>query len=88
MKSVKSLLLACENDSNLNKGVYGALANLISTNKEYETAIEMCLGATMQNIVTQEENDAKRLIEYLRKNNLGRASFLPISAIHGRKLEK
>ena len=87
-KSVKSLLLACENDKELNQGIEGPLANLISTTKKYETAIEMCLGATMQNIVTQKETDAKRLIQYLRNNNLGRASFLPISSIHGKKLEK
>ena len=48
----------------------------------------MCLGVTLQNIVTDEEKDAKKLIEHLRKNNLGRASFLPISAVHGKKLEK
>ena len=88
IKSVKSLLVACEKDSVLNEGVEGVLASLISTTKKYETAIEMCLGASMQNIVTQKETDAKRLIEYLRENNLGRASFLPITSVHGKKLEK
>ena len=87
-KSVKSLLLACEKDGNLNKGIEGVLANLISVDKKYGTAIEMCLGASLQNIVTEKENDAKKLIEYLRKNNLGRASFLPISSVHGKKLDK
>ncbi len=88
MKSVKSLLLACEQNATLNSGVEGVLASLISAPKEYETAIEMCLGQTMQNIVTNTENDAKKLIEYLRQNNLGRASFLPISSVHGKKLDK
>ena len=88
IKSVKSLLTACEKDANLNKGVEGVLASLISVDKKYETAIEMCLGQAMQNIVTQKEEDAKRLIEYLRANNLGRASFLPIASVHGKKLEK
>lgn len=87
IKSVKSLLLACEKDAKLNSGVEGVLASLISVDKKYETAIEMCLGQTMQNIVTNTETDAKRLIEYLRQNNLGRASFLPISSVHGKKLE-
>ena len=47
----------------------------------------MTLGSSIQNIVTIEETDAKRLIEHLRKNNLGRASFLPISTVKGKKLE-
>ena len=88
MKSVKSLLLACEQNSELNAGVEGVLASLISVDKKYETAIEMCLGQSMQNIVTKTETDAKKLIEHLRKNNLGRASFLPISSVHGKKIEK
>lgn len=59
MKSVKSLLLACEQNSELNAGVEGVLASLISVDKKYETAIEMCLGQAMQNIVTKTETDAK-----------------------------
>ena len=88
IKSVKSLLNACEKDLNLKNGVCGVLANLISVEKKYEIAIEMCLGAAMQNIVTENEKDAKKLIEYLRNNNLGRASFLPITSVKGKKLEK
>ncbi len=87
-KTVKSLLVACEKNSGLQQGMHGVLANLISVEKEYELAIEMCLGQSLQNIVTQTEQDAKKLIEYLRTNNLGRASFLPISSIHGKRLEK
>ena len=87
IKSVKQLLLDCEKNKELNKGMYGVIANLIAVPKEYETAIEMALGASLQNIVTETEQDAKKLIEYLRKNNLGRASFLPISSIKGKKLE-
>lgn len=87
IKSVKSLLLDCEKDNILKKGVHGVLANLIVAPKEYETAIEMCLGAALQNIVTETEEDAKKLIEHLRKGNLGRASFLPITSIKGKKLE-
>ena len=86
-KSVKSLLLDCEKDNILKKGVHGVLANLISTPKEYETAIEMCLGASLQNIITETEEDAKKLIEHLRKGNLGRASFLPITSVKGKKLD-
>ena len=86
-KSVKSLLKDCENIKELGKGMHGVLANIISVPKEYETAIEMCLGASLQNVVTETEEDAKRLIEHLRKNNLGRASFLPITSVKGKKLE-
>ncbi len=87
-KSVKSLLLDCEKDAILNKGVHGILANIISAPKEYETAIEFALGGVLQNIVTDKEEDAKKLVEHLRKNNLGRASFLPISSVKGKKLDK
>ena len=72
----------------LKKGSHGVLANIIKTPKEYETAIEMALGASLQNIVTDTEQDAKRLVEYLRENNLGRASFLPIATVKGKKLDK
>lgn len=87
-KSVKNLLLQCEKNTSLNKGMNGVLANLISAPEEYEIAIEMCLGAALQNIVTETEEDAKKLIDFLRKGNLGRASFLPITSVKGKKLEK
>ena len=87
IKSVKSLLTDCEKIKELGKGMHGVLANIISVPTEYETAIEMCLGASLQNIVTDTEEDAKKLVEHLRKNNLGRASFLPISSVKGKKIE-
>ena len=88
IKSVKSLLKDCENIKDLGKGMNGVLANIIEVPDELQTAIEMCLGASLQNIVTETETDAKRLVEHLRKNNLGRASFLPISSVKGRKIDK
>lgn len=87
IKSVKELLLDCDKNSQLKKGMHGVLANLISVNKEYELAIEMCLGQALQNVVTETEEDAKKLVEHLRNNNLGRASFLPISSIRGKRIE-
>ena len=87
-KSVKSLLLDCDKDSSLKSGVEGVLANLISVDSKYQTAIEMVLGGTLQNIVTDNEQTAKKLVEHLRKNNLGRASFLPISSVKGSKIDK
>ncbi len=88
IKSVKSLLNDCENIKDLGKGMHGVLANIIEVPEEYQTAIEMCLGASLQNIVTETEEDAKKLVEHLRKNNLGRASFLPITSVRGKKLDK
>ena len=88
IRSVKSLLLDCDKDANLKKGMHGVLANILTVPKEYETAIEMTLGQTLQNIVTDTEEDAKKLIEHLRKNNLGRASFLPIASVKGKKIDR
>ena len=87
-KSVKSLLKSAEVNEELKKRLHDVVANLINVKKEYEIAIEMALGASLQNVVTETEQDAKRLIEYLRNNNLGRVTFLPISAVNGKKLEK
>ena len=87
-RAVKSVLTQCEVDSNLNKGVRGVLASLITVPEEYQLAVETVLGQTLQNIVTETEEDAKKLIEYLRKNNLGRASFLPITSVKGKNLDK
>ncbi len=88
VKSVKSILLALDKDKELAKGVHGVLANLLLVEEKYQIAIEMALGQAMQNIVTDTDKEAKKLIEYLRKNNIGRASFLPISEIKGKKLDK
>ena len=88
IKSVKSLLKDCENIKELGKGMHGVLANIIEVPEEYQTAIEMCLGASLQNIVTETEEDAKKLVEHLRKNNLGRVSFLPITSVRGKRLDK
>ena len=87
-KSVKTLLKDCDTNTELKKGVEGVLANLIEVPENLETAIEMCLGLALQNIVTETEQDAKKLVEHLRKNNIGRASFLPITSVKGKKLDK
>ncbi|MBR3764646.1 MAG: chromosome segregation protein SMC [Clostridia bacterium] len=67
-------------------GVRGVLAQLMSVPQRYETAIDMALGAAQQNIVTVNEETAKELINYLRQNRLGRATFLPMSAIRANGL--
>lgn len=69
-------------------GIHGVLSQLIQVENEYSTAVEVALGAAMQNIVTSTEADAKRAINYLKANHLGRATFLPISNIKGRTLDE
>ena len=88
IRSVKALLLDCEKNPVLAKGMNGVLSSLIKVDKQYETAIEMSLGSAIQNIITDSEEDAKKLVEHLRKNNLGRATFLPITSVKGKKLDK
>ncbi len=83
-RSVKSILAASETIPQLKNGIHGALAQLIKVDKKYETAIEMSLGGALQNIVTSTEQDAKFAIEFLKRDKLGRATFLPVSAVKGR----
>lgn len=69
-------------------GVHGPLSSLITVDNEYSVAVEVALGAAMQNIVVGNEADAKRAIYYLKNNRVGRATFLPISAIKARNLDE
>ncbi len=66
--------------------VYGPLNRLLSVPREYETALDMVLGNAQQNVVTEDEETAKILIEYLRNNRLGRATFLPVTTVKSRTL--
>lgn len=61
--------------------VYGTVASLISTEEKYEYAIEIALGGYIQNIVVENETEAKNIISYLKENSLGRVTFLPLSTI-------
>lgn len=69
-------------------GIHGTLSQLITVENENSTAIEIALGAAMQNVVVSTESDAKRAINYLKQNNVGRATFLPISAIKPRYMDE
>lgn len=80
--SVKRIM---ENNSFSQKGVHGVVAEIIKTEKKYEIAIETALGGRIQNIVTDTEETAKDLIEYLKKNKFGRATFVPLSAVRESK---
>ena len=67
-------------------GIHGVVADLIHVPARLERAMDMVLGGALQNIVVDRDEDAKRMIEYLRQNRFGRATFLPISSVRGRTL--
>ena len=69
-------------------GICGALGQVITTDEMYEKAIEAALGAYMQNIITIDQQAAKNAINYLKKNNLGRVTFLPLNVIKSKKIDE
>jgi len=69
------------------KGIHGVVADIIQTEERYETAIETALGGNIQNIVVDNTDTAKQLIEHLKRNKLGRATFLPLREIRAKKDE-
>ena len=85
-KSVKNILSACQRNPELGKGIHGVVADLLKVPNGYEIAIETALGSAIQNIVSDDENDAKRLIQHMKKNNLGRITILPITSIQSRSI--
>ncbi|MBP3697104.1 MAG: chromosome segregation protein SMC [Clostridia bacterium] len=70
------------------KGIHGTLSQLITAPAEYAVAIETALGAAIQNIVTDNENTAKRAINYLKDNRAGRATFLPLTSVKSRPFKE
>ena len=84
--AVKRLLQDGKNNPKLNSAIKGVVGNIISVDSKFQTAIEIALGGSIQNIVTKDENDAKVLINYLKDSKLGRATFLPISAVKPRSI--
>lgn len=64
-------------------GIHGVVADIIQVEKQYETAIETALGGTIQNIITDTEQTAKSLVQYLKQNKFGRATFLPLDGVGG-----
>ncbi len=83
--SVKQVLLQARRQGE-SAGVHGVVADLIHVPARLERAMDMVLGGALQNIVVDRDEDAKRMIEYLRANRFGRATFLPISSVRGRTL--
>ncbi len=84
-KSVKTVLTAKEL---ADLSVYGTVAGLIDVDRKYVAAMETALGAAVQNIVVESEEDAKAAIAYLREQRAGRATFLPLSSVKGRVLDE
>ncbi len=87
-KGVKAVMNAYNDGKFQSSVIYGPLAQLIKTDKKYITAIETALGAAGQNIVTKTEDEAKEAINYLKEKHLGRATFLPVSAIKSKKFDE
>lgn len=85
--SVKKILKERERNTEINKKMVGVLASLIKVPAQFETAVEVALGNAVQNIVTYDENGAKDLISYLKTNQFGRATFLPISSMKRRDMD-
>ena len=83
-RAVKSVMMAHKEGKLNNARIHGPISSLVKTDKEYVVAIETALSSVGQNIVTEDEQDAKKAIEYLKENKLGRATFMPISTIKAR----
>lgn len=83
-RSVQGLLKAADKDRTLRDKYVGVLADLIKVMSPYEDAVNVSLGGSLQNIVVETEEDAKDLIEYLKKHRLGRITFLPLNRIKGK----
>lgn len=84
--SVRKLLQDAKDNSTLGGKFVNVVAKLMSVPEKYETAIDMALGSAVQNVVTKNEDDAKYVIQYLKDNNIGRATFLPMTSIKPRKI--
>ncbi|MDD5017105.1 MAG: chromosome segregation protein SMC, partial [Eubacteriales bacterium] len=86
--SVKRLMTAAGVNSDIGGRIIGTFADVISVPREYETAIETCLGQALQNIVVNDAYDANHIISFLRQNNMGRVTFLPLGALKQRVLSE
>ena len=84
--AVKKILKEAEKNSGIRSRMVGVLASQIKVPEKFETAIEVALGNAVQNIITFDENGAKDLINYLKQNSFGRATFLPISSMKPRRI--
>lgn len=86
--STKAVLRLKHSDRSFADDIIGTVSDIIRVDKEYETAIEVALGGAVQNIVTKTDTGAKEIIEYLRNNKLGYATFLPLNSVQGRRISE
>lgn len=84
---VRNVLRKAEGDSRYRHMVRGALGSLLRVDTAYELAIEIALGGAVQNIVVEDSKTASGLIELLKRDRLGRATFLPMDTIQARSLQ-
>ena len=82
--SVRKLQLSAQKDPEIGRRIRGAIADIVHTDKQYEVAIETAVGGAMQNLVTATQEDARWLIEYLKRTNGGIVTFLPVDAMRPR----
>ncbi len=82
--SVRRLQLTAQKDPEIGKRIRGAIADIVQTDKQYEVAIETAIGGAMQNLVTATQDDARYLIEYLKRTGGGIVTFLPVDAMRPR----
>ncbi len=86
-RSVKTVIQAAKSGSLSNVKLFGTVSDIIKVSEKYTTAIEVALGNSAQNIITQSEDDAKKAIEFLKSSKSGRATFLPVSSVKGRTID-
>lgn len=85
--SVKRVMQDSKNDHKLDSCIEGVVAELIKVPAQYEIAIETVLGGALQNIVTKTQDDAAYVIDYLKRNNYGRITFLPMNSFKSSMLD-
>ncbi len=85
-QSVRALMRIARTEPDIKRLIRGTFAELIKVPAKYETAIETVLGNTLQNVIVDTEEDAKQIIEFLRRRNLGRVTFMPLNALKVNRL--
>lgn len=86
--STKAVMRLKHDNKPFSADIIGTVSDIIRVDKKFETAIEVSLGAAVQNIVTKTDTSAKEIIEYLRHNRLGYATFLPLNSVQGRRMSE
>ncbi|MBQ8792995.1 MAG: chromosome segregation protein SMC, partial [Clostridia bacterium] len=86
--AVKKLLKESDRNPQIKRNIIGVVASLIKVPQKFETAIEVALGGALQNIVTHNEDGAKALINFLKQNSFGRATFLPVTSMKRRDIDE